>query len=51
MERVDGVDHQLQESVPELGAGMEDGGRGASPPLLGWLGARRVLHHGREHIR
>lgn len=48
MQRVDGVDHQLQESMPELGAGVENGGRGASLPPLGWLGARRVLRHGRE---
>lgn len=43
MQRVDGVDHQLEEAVAELGARVEHGGAGSTSAGLGRLGSRRVL--------
>lgn len=43
VQRVDGVDHQLEEAVAELGARVEHGGAGSTSARLGRLGSRRVL--------
>ena len=47
MEGVDGVNHELEQSVPEVAAGVQDGNVGRSPPRVlprHHAGHRRTRH-------
>ena len=47
MEGVDGVNHELEQSVPEVAAGVQDGNVGRSPPRVlprHHAGHRRARH-------
>ena len=54
MERIDGVYHELEQSVPEVAAGVQDGNVGRSPTRVlarHHAGHRRARHARLEEVR
>ena len=49
VEGVDGVNHELEQSVPEVAAGVQDGNVGRSPPRV--LPRHHARHRRARHAR
>ena len=49
VEGVDGVNHELEQSVPEVAAGVQDGNVGRSPPRV--LPRHHAGHRRARHAR